>query len=317
MKLWRVGLFALFVSLAAGPVWALPGGVSSPPSLPAAPPELRVHEGEAHPGDTPVSAAAGHELRGTFRVTAGSCGGATVSGSWFRMIQPGGNPDSGPFVENADSPCADRTYTPLQPGSDGGLVAGRHQPQPSAPFDNGGNGTAARIVKPQRFFGVNFAMASNARDPQTGAATSAPALRRSGASLSGDLRAIGVAWNRQHFNQGAPKPDGTTPGQTRLPSGTIDTATRAYTLRWASTIVGGPFNNFTGLWHLQGVYDGPLGGAQSATPAPAAPPASGGTGSGAAAPTTPDTGQRLSGLFGLGAVAAAAAIAALVRRRNA
>ena len=295
----------------------LPASALTAPSLPEAPPELRVHEGEAHPGDTPVVAAAGDELRGTFRVTAGSCGGAAVSGSWFRMIQPGGNPDSGPFVENADSPCADKTYTPLQPGSDGGLIPGRHQPQPSAPFDNGGNGTAGRIVKPQRFFGVNFAVASNARDPQTGVATAAPALRRSGSTLSGDLRAVGVAWNRQHFNQGAPKPDGTTPGQTRLPSGTIDTATRAYTLEWASTIVGGPFNNFTGLWHLQGIYDGPLGGTQSTTPVPAGPPSSGGTSTGAAAPATPDTGQRLSGLFGLGAVAAAAAIAALIRRRNA
>lgn len=293
---------------------ALPAGALSGPSMPGIP-AVPV-PGAAEPGGAPVAAAASTDLKGAFRITAGSCGGATVTGSWFRMIQPGGSPEAGPFVENADSPCADKTYTPLRAGTDGGLVNGAHQPQPAEPFDGPGNGTAARIVQPQRFFGVHFAAATNATDPQTQAATGAPLMRRDGEKLTGDLRAFGVAWNRQHFNQGSPKPDGTRPGQTRAVSGTIDTRTKAYTLTWASTIVGGPFNNFTGLWRLQGTFEGSLGGAQSTAPAPVSSAPAGGSPA-APGPSTPDTGQRLSGLLGLGAVVAAAAVARLVRRRDA
>jgi hypothetical protein len=76
----------------------------------------------------------------------------------------------------------------------------------------------------------------------------------SGGQLSGDLRAFAASWNRQHFNQGAPKPDGSTPGITSGPSGTYDASTRRFTLTWTSQIVGGPFNNFTGAWHLTGTF---------------------------------------------------------------
>jgi len=264
----------------------------------------------------PVRAAAGEALSGTFRVTAGSCTGAARSGSFFRMVQPGGTVAAGPYVENADSPCADRTYTPLSAGTDGGLVSGRHQPQPSAPFDGTGNGTARRIVAPAKFFGVNFAVASNTTDPQTGTKVAAPVLRRDGTKLSGDLRAIGVAWNRQHFNQGAPKPDGSTPGATTLPSGTIDAGSKAYRLDWASTIVGGPFNNFTGAWHLEGTFDGALGGEASTTfQPPADDGAAAGPSTGAAAgPTTPRTGPAPTLLW---AVAALGLAATLRRARRA
>jgi hypothetical protein len=289
-------------ALLAAPAAALP--VHAPAALaPAAPPA---------PAAAPVRAAAGEALTGTFRVTAGSCTGGTVRGSYFRMIQPGGTSEAGPFVENADSPCSDRTYTPLAPGADGGLVSGSHQPQPAAPFDGAGNGTARRIVAPARFFGVNFAVATNPTDPQTGSRTPAPVLRREGRTLSGDLRAIGVAWNRQHFNQGAPKPDGSMPGSTRLPSGTIDASSKAYRLGWASTIVGGPFNNFTGAWHFEGTFDGPVGGAPAAPVRPVAPGSAGepAPGAGAAAPTTPRTGPGAAPLRAL----AVLGLAALVRR---
>jgi hypothetical protein len=294
--------------LVAGPAAALPApDLNTPGDVPAV---------IAPAPGAPVAAAAGHALSGTFRVQAGSCTGATRSGSFFRMVQPGGTVAGGPFVENADSPCADRTYTPLSPGTDGGLVSGRHQPQPSAPFDGTGNGTARRIVAPARFFGVNFAVATNPTDPQTGTRTAPPVLRRDGGTLSGDLRAIGVAWNRQHFNQGAPKPDGSTPGATTLPRGTIDASSKAYRLDWASTIVGGPFNNFTGAWHLEGTFDGALGGDAATTVRPpaddraAAAPESGG----AAGTTTPRTGPAPTTLW---AVAALGLAAALRRERRA
>ena len=191
-------------------------------------------------------------LVGTFRITAGSCA-SSLSGSFFRMIQPGGTA-AGPFVTNSDSPCADKSHTPLRPGSDGGLVTRTYQSQPAPPFDSGGNGKSARITAPQKFYGVNFATATNTTDPQTGAKVPAPEIQVNGNALSGDVRAFAASWNNQHFNQGAPKPDGTTPGNTKAPSGTIDPETGAFRLEWTSLIVGGPFNNFTGVWRLEGTF---------------------------------------------------------------
>src|SRR6266540_4108612 len=52
--------------------------------------------------------------------------------------------------------------------------------------------------------------------------------------LSADLRAFAAAYQGQHFNQGAPKPDGSTPGATTLASGTYTPATKAFSLQWAS-----------------------------------------------------------------------------------
>ncbi len=192
------------------------------------------------------------ELAGTFRIAAGSCSGG-ASGSYFRMILPTGN-QQGPWIENDDSTCGDKTYTLLSPGTDGGLVAGSHQPAPTPGFDDKGNSLAARVIRPVTFFGVRFAASTNATDLQTGTATPAPALRVEGGNLVGDLSAFDATWNKQSFNQGSPKPDGSRPGNTTPVTGTYDAGTGAYTLTWTSQIVGGPFNNFTGQWHLEGTF---------------------------------------------------------------
>lgn len=197
----------------------------------------------------------GQELVGLFRIVAGRCeGGGVSSGSYFRMVQPGGTVPAGPFVINGDSPCGDKTWTPLSPGSDG-LRTGRHQPHPTPAFDASGNALASAIAQPQAWFAVKFALATNPRDPQTGTTVAPPRVTASGGALSGDLRAWAAAWNGQHFNQGSPKPDGMRPGSTSGPRGTYDPSSRAYTLEWSSQIVGGPFNNFTGMWHLEGAFE--------------------------------------------------------------
>src|SRR5688500_13042033 len=163
------------------------------------------------------------------------------------MVQAGGTLADGPFVANADSPCADKTWTPLRPGADGGLVAGQYQPHDDPAFDATGNGTAAGLLEPTPFFAVRFAVSTNATDPQTGQAAPEPSISvDEQGNLSGDLSAVGVAWNAQHFNQGAPKPGGARPGLTTGPSGAYDESTGAYTLTWTSQIEGGPFNGFTG-----------------------------------------------------------------------
>ncbi|SIJ25377.1 Uncharacterised protein [Mycobacteroides abscessus subsp. abscessus] len=99
-------------------------------------------------------------------------------------------------------------------------------------------------------------------------------------SISADLSAWAASWNRQEFNQGAPKPkakeQAQIPGEARAKqvwefvagrwvghdsvdgespkaTGTYDKDTKKFTLDWTSLIVGGPFNSFTGVWHLEGV----------------------------------------------------------------
>lgn len=201
------------------------------------------------------SRSGGEELVGLFRVTPGACEADQPSGSYFRMVQPGGAPEAGPYVTNGDSACADPTVTPLLPGSDGGLQSGVHQPGPSAAFDAGGNALSTAIVQPAKWFAVSFGLASNPVDPQTGAEVAAPTVSVKTGRLSGDLRALGAAWNGQHFNQGSPKPDGSAPGNTAAASGTYDEGSGAYILEWASQIVGGPFDNFTGVWHLEGRFE--------------------------------------------------------------
>lgn len=213
-------------------------------------------------------AAAGRPLIGTFSITAGTCGG-TVAGSYFQMIQPGGS-TSGPFVPNGDSPCSNNAFTPMAPGTDGGLITGTYQPGPSPAFDGSGNGLAGRITKPQPFFGADFATATNPTDPQTGTKVAAPVITVDAEGrLGGDLRAFAASWNGQHFNQGAPKPDGSTPGATALPTGTYNDTTKAFVLDWTSGIVGGPFNSFTGRWHFEGTFTG-------SSSAPSSPTAGGG-----------------------------------------
>lgn len=198
------------------------------------------------------SSSAATTLTGVFTITAGSCAGG-ITGSYFRMILHNGSP-SGPFMSNSDSSCSDQSYTLLSPGDDGGLISGHYQQQASPAFDGSGNGVTNRITKPVRFYGVNFATATNSVDPQTGKSVAAPQIAVSGDTLSADLRAFAVSWNNQQFNQGSPKPDGSMPGNTRAVAGNYDAATGAYTLQWTSQVQGGPFDGFTGLWHLTGRF---------------------------------------------------------------
>ena len=239
-------------------------------------------EGTFEPGATKAAAAAapparftaqatGEALQGLFRLTAAACSGAQVSGSYFRMIQPGGSAASGPFLQNNSSTCADKSYTDLAPGKDGGLSTATYQPQANPPFDAANGGVSDRITLPKEFFGAKFATATNQTDPQTNLATALPLVLHDGnGKLSGDLRAFAATYQGQHFNQGAPKPDGSMPGATTLPTGTYDAGTKKFAIEWTSTIVGGPFNNFTGKWHFEGTFE-PAVRAAPASPAKTAP----------------------------------------------
>ena len=229
----------------AAPATAAATQTSAAPATSAAP------ETTAAPQTTaaPVTTVAQFEgdLTGIFKLTAGACAGTAVSGSYFRMVQAGGTAD-GPFIPNTDSPCAgDPTYSLLAPGTDGGLATGRSQPAPDPAFDASGNATAAAIAQPVKFFGVAFGLA-------TDKATDPPALSAAAGKLSGQVKAWTAYYAGAPFNQGSPKPDGSKPGLTTDVTGTIDPATGAFVIEWSSLIVGGSFDSFTGIWHLEGVF---------------------------------------------------------------
>lgn len=199
-------------------------------------------------------AAAATPLIGTFTITAGSCSGGTASGTYLRMVLSGGTNAAGPYFSNSNSTCSDNTYTPLSPGTAGGLVTGTYQPEPSPAFDSSGDALADSITAPVTFEGVRFSTATNPIDPQTGLQAPAPSIAATGSALSGNLEAFGVSWNNQQFNQGSPKPGGSSPGNTTPVTGTYDSATGAYVLQWSSQVVGGPFNGFSAFWNLTGRF---------------------------------------------------------------
>jgi len=229
------------------------------------------------------SKAGRQELVGLFRLAPGTVVDGRITGSWFRMLQPGGNAKNGPYMKNADSPADGGLATLLQPGTSGGLHTGGYQSQPAPGFDSEGNSLADAIMTPTKFFGVKFSISTNSVDLQTKTAVAPPMVWLQNGKLTADLASWAASWNNQDFNQGAPKPVLSTgakaPGQAQADrvwdwvsqewldsapkptvngadaSGTYNPTTHTFVLEWTSLIVGGPFNGFTGFWHLQGVFD--------------------------------------------------------------
>ncbi|GAA2066347.1 hypothetical protein [Williamsia deligens] len=238
-------------------------------------------------------APASGDLVGLFRLDPGKVNGDTVSGSWFRMVQPAGTVKDGPFMPNGDSPAQGGTVTLLSPGTEGGLRVGGFQSEPTPGFAPDGNSLSGSIMAPTRFFGVEFGASTNAVDPQTRRAVVAPSVHDEGGKLTANVTAWAASWNNQEFNQGAPKApaaagpqvpgvaqatrawdwvsqkwlgqDNASSGDGPPATGTYDASSRRYTLEWTSLIVGGPFNGFTGVWHLEGLYE-PSAAAPSTAP---------------------------------------------------
>jgi hypothetical protein len=239
-------------------------------------------------GDAKPAAKDG-QLVGLFRLTPGAAQGSAVSGTYFRMLTPGAGP-TGPYMQNGNSKADGGRATTLSPGTSGGLRTAGYQSQPSAPFAKRGDSQSAAITKPTAFFGVLFGIATNPVDPQTKTAVAPPTVTLKDGKLTADVSSWGVTWNNQYFNQGAPKPVSSTgakaPGQAKAEkvwdwvagkyldaapaatvtgnpaTGTFDPATKHFVLEWTSLISGGPFNRFTGLWHLEGTFE-PSGRAPS------------------------------------------------------
>jgi hypothetical protein len=204
------------------------------------------------------AAASAAPLVGTFRLAPGSIKKRgtvlTATGTYFRMIYPKGNTRKGPFFKNSASRGSDKTYTPLRPGIDGGLRTGAFQPMPTPAFSPTGFSLANRIVRPESFVGIKFSLSTDPTDQQSSVKVATPSIQLSGRKLSGDLRAFTASWNSIYFNQGSPKPNGRRPGNTKPVTGTYNPKTKHFVLTWVSQIVSGPFNDFSGYWHLEGTF---------------------------------------------------------------
>jgi hypothetical protein len=183
--------------------------------------------------------AAGSNLVGTFKLARGHYAKGKAGGSYLRMIVPGG----GGYFQNPDSRAPDKSYTLIDPGGDGGLATGRYQPSPTPAFDAKGNARVNRIMRPQSFDAINFSVASLPKNPQTGRSDPPPAIRVTGGVLSGQVLAVTAEWNGQYFAQGS-----------SVIAGRYNAATHAFLLTWTSRIAGGPFNGFSGYWHLKGTF---------------------------------------------------------------
>ena len=169
---------------------------------------------------TATTVSATQPLNGLFRV---------ATGSYFRMIYPGG----GKYFKNPYSKDANKTYTLIMGGTDGGLLTGVLQPAPTPAFDHHGNSQAGRIIQPTDFAGINFGLATKGITPE---------ISVSGARLSGQVKGFTAEWNNLSFSQG---------GQV---TGSYNAKTHTYVLTWSSPISGGPFNGFTGSWYLTGTF---------------------------------------------------------------
>jgi hypothetical protein len=134
------------------------------------------------------------------------------------------------------------------------LVTGTYQPNPNPAFNAQGGALASGIVQPQSFTAIDFSIATNKVDPQTGDHVPAPSLSVANGKISGQVEAWSASWNKLYFNQGSPKPGGADPGLTAPVTGTYNAKTHAFLLSWTSQVVGGPFNGFTGDWHLTGTF---------------------------------------------------------------
>ncbi len=200
---------------------------------------------------TPAHAAKAKSLVGTFKIKAGSFSGGKAGGSYFRMGFPGG----ANFFENPSSTASDKTFTLVTAGTDGGLITGRYQGEPAEKFDATGNSNAGAIIQPTGFANIRFGLATLKAEASSSPASSAvPSVSLKGSKLTAKLSALTATWNKLYFNQGSPKPGSRTP----LATGTYNKKTKAYKLDWRSTISGGPFNGFTGIWHLEGAFKGKI-----------------------------------------------------------
>jgi hypothetical protein len=135
-------------------------------------------------------------LIGTFKLQGGHCAAShgAPTGSFLVIVD---SADS-KTVANPAGGCANKYYTPLSPGTDGGLATGQFQEDPTPTFNAHGNSLAGAVIKPVSFLGTEFGMATNPDDVQdapTGPpAFSPPKATLKGTKLSINLRSLNITY---------------------------------------------------------------------------------------------------------------------------
>jgi hypothetical protein len=150
-----------------------------------------------------------------------------ASGSYIRMQLP-----SGGYFDNPYSALSNKTYTAVASSASGGISTASAQPAPNPAFDSHGNSLASSIIRPTSFTGIKFGVTT----------TVVPSFYVSGSKLTAYIRHLYAQWNKQTFLQGA------------IAFGTYNSRTHAYSLTWQAVVHGGPFDGYTGHWHLQGTF---------------------------------------------------------------
>jgi hypothetical protein len=186
-------------------------------------------------GQAKAAGTASRLPAGLFKLTAGHCTTATAkpTGSYLIVISAAENK----AAKNPRGGCANPDYTPLTPGSDGGLVIGRFQSQPSPVFDARRNSRADRIITPVDFDGFRFGFATTPLDEQDAPAGEptypAPAAIVTGTTLNLDLRSLVVTYAgqpstscKQSYGVGCWELG------SKSASGTYDAATHHYEIDW-------------------------------------------------------------------------------------
>jgi hypothetical protein len=143
-----------------------------------------------------AKAASATKLSGEFGITQGHCTTARAkpTGSYLVVVSAA----AGHALQNPAGGCANPAYTPLSPGTDGGLITGRFQGQPVHVFDAHRNSRAVRLLAPVRFGRYRLGFATSPRDEQDApggaAAYPPPAAIATGDALSVDLRSLVVTY---------------------------------------------------------------------------------------------------------------------------
>ena len=122
-------------------------------------------------------------------------------------------------------------------------MTGSYQPSPTPPFDAKGNSKARAIALPAPFAQIAFGLETIGKDPASGKSLPTPAITATDGRLTGQVTALVAQWNKLSFGQGS-----------TAVTGTYNPTTGTFTLSWSSKISGGPFNGFTGYWHLAGTF---------------------------------------------------------------
>jgi hypothetical protein len=195
-------------------------------------------------------------LIGLFRLAPGDCTTphAKPTGSYLIVLSASADR----AVRNPAGGCANPDYTPLRPGTAGGLTTGRFQPLPAPAFDAHRNSLASAVIKPVRFGPYTLGVGTDPHDEQ-GAPSGAPAYPApvalaTGATLDIDLRSLVLTYaGRSGSTCASSYGLGCWELGSKSATGSYDAATRRFVVDWFSGESFSPKGDSIEV-HLEGTF---------------------------------------------------------------